>query len=274
MFETTPIKPIRYACPKCKHPLCLSDNAFRCEECNRTYPIVNAIPDFFSGDSGEVPAPVFRNKSKFAKFFNERSTAHSFSLLAPLYESRLWERFFLNLVGAGNTSFRSIEHFHSKTLENIRGNILDVACGPATYGRRIASPFRNVYGIDISLGMLRQGMAYITHDGVHGIHLARARVEELPFENAVFDGVICSGSLHLFPDTVRALREIARTMKEEVPLSVQTFITKSTSGRDGVFAYNLVELQQYLKEAGFEGFQYTLDGTSITFSIRKAISKV
>jgi len=29
-----------------------------------------------------------------------------------------------------------------------------------------------------------------------------------------------------------------------------------------------------LKEAGFEGFQYTLDGTSITFSIRKAISKV
>ncbi|MBN1810565.1 MAG: class I SAM-dependent methyltransferase [Anaerolineae bacterium] len=156
--------------------------------------------------------------------------ARKVDFLAPIYESRLWYQLLLNPAGAGGISFGSIASFHAETLEGIAGSVLDVACGTATYTRRIASPSRNVYGIDISMGMLRKGMAYVARDGVSGVHLARARVEELPFENAVFDGVICSGSLHLFPDTVLALREIARTMKAGAPLSVQTFVAGGAIG--------------------------------------------
>jgi ubiquinone/menaquinone biosynthesis C-methylase UbiE len=209
--------------------------------------------------------------------------AKKMDFFAPIYESRLFGSILLKLSGIGGGYSRFIDRiasFHSKTLEGISGAVLDVACGPATYGRRIASPSRNVYGIDISMGMLRQGKAYVERDNVPGVHLARARVEELPFENAVFDGVICSGSLHLFPDTVLSLREIARTMKPGAPLSVQTFIKGKTvvnrfvKKHSWVHTFELVELQQYLTEAGFEGFRYKLDGIVLTFSARKAVSSL
>ena len=44
--------------------------------------------------------------------------------------------------------------------------------------------------------------AYVAREGVAGVCLARASVDELPFENAVFEAVICSGALQLFPDTL------------------------------------------------------------------------
>lgn len=264
MANPASIKPVGFACPKCKRPLRTSDNVLCCVECNRTYPIVGGIPDFLSGDSQADLAPVLR-------------IAKGADLLAPIYENRFWYQLLLNLAGSGSSSIGSIAGFHAKTLEGITGAVLDVACGPATYGRRIVSSSRNIYGIDISMGMLQKGMTYILQDGVTGVRLARARAEELPFENAVFDGVICSGSLHLFPDTVCSLCEIARTMKPSAPLSVQTFVAGGRSGlmrllgkwRD-VKAFELSQLQQFLATAGFEQFQPKLKGIFLTFRARKA----
>ena len=138
MSETTPIKPLRFACPKCKRPLHSMEDALNCSECNRTYPIVGGIPDFISD---KLQARVDR-----FKFFD---------ILAHIYESWLWQSFFLSMNSAGSSSLQSIAHFILETLEGVTGNVLDVACGPATYGRRIASPSRSDYGIDISIGMLR-----------------------------------------------------------------------------------------------------------------------
>ena len=262
MSELTPIKPFCFACPKCKRPLHSDENTLQCSECNRTYLIEGGIPDFLSGDA---QASLVLQMAKKVDF------------LAPIYESRLWYQLLLNLAGAGGITLRSIASFHAETLKGIIGSVLDVACGPATYGRRIASPTRSVYGIDISMGMLRQGAAYIVREGVVGVHLARASVDELPFENAVFDGAICSGALHLFPDTVHSLREIARTMKVGAPLGVQTFIAGGKSGimrllgrRRDVHAFELHELEQYLTEAGFDKFLPKLEGIFLTFSARKA----
>ena len=263
MSETTPTKPICFVCPKCKSPLHSTENALHCSECNRVYPLVGDIPDFISENLPASVDPSYRG----IKFFN---------ILAPIYESWLWQTFFLALNGgAGSTSLRSIASFVSETLEGVIGNVLDVACGPATYGRRMASPDRSIYGIDFSMGMLRQGMKYITRDGVSGVHLARTRVEELPFENAIFDGAICGGSLHLFPDTKLALHEIARTLKADAPLAVTTVVAGNSPGahslkRHGGHAFELPQLQQYLSEAGFEGFASKQDGTFITFSTSKA----
>lgn len=275
MSERYPTGSISFACPKDKHPLHSVDNALSCKECDRTYPIVGGIPDFLSGDSPASLAPVFGGTSGITTI--ERM-ARKMDFFAPVYESRFFGSILLKLSGIGGGLSRFMDRitgFHAKTLKGITGSVLDVACGPATYSRRIASPSRNVYGIDISMGMLRQGKAYIERDNVPGVHLARARVEELPFEDAIFDGVICSGSLHLFPDTVLSLREIARTMKPGAPLSVQTFIKGKTlvnrfvQNHSWVHTFDLAELQHYLTEAGFEGFSYDLDGIILTFSARK-----
>jgi SAM-dependent methyltransferase len=266
MSESTSINPISFVCPKCKRPLHSTENALQCSECNRIYPIMNGVPDFVSENLQARVDPNYR----WITIWN---------LLAPMYESGLWQSFVLGLAGAGRSSLRSIANFISETLEGVTGNVLDVACGPATYGRRIASLERSVYGIDFSMGTLQQGMKNILREGICNIHLAQTRVEELPFENAVFDGAICGGSLHLFPDTVLALREVARTLKAGAPLAVTTFVTgdslaaRIVKQRKNMHVFELPELQQYLTEAGFEGFTSKQDGTFITFSTRKTGSR-
>ena len=254
---------ISFVCPKCKQSLRSVKLSLYCSKCDRTYPITEEIPDFISGDQESNIAAI----RPIAKFMD---------LVAPIYESRFWQQLNLRLARASKSSLHSLANFHSKSLEGITGVVLDVACGPATYGRRIASSTRSVYGIDISMGILQKGKAYTKRESIIGVHLARARVEELPFDNAVFDGAICSGSLHLFPDTVLSLREIARTMKPGAPLSVQTFIEGNTivnrmlKKQTWVHDFTLAGLEQCLGEAGFEGFQWKLDGPIvITFTAHK-----
>jgi SAM-dependent methyltransferase len=266
MSEIKSINLIGFACPKCKRLLQSTENALQCNGCNRTYPIVGGIPDFLSQAS---LAPAALRIAKVMDF------------VAPIYESQPFASVLLKLSGVsgGSRFFDHIASFHSETLQGITGPVLDVACGPATYTRRLTSPSRDVYGIDISMGVLRQGMTYIARDGVPGVHLARAGVEELPFENAVFEGCVCSGSLHLFPDTVLSLREMARTMKSGAPLSVQTFVSGNTAinrllqKRSWLHTFELGKLQQCLTEAGFDGFQPKLDGIVLAFSARKSMPR-
>jgi ubiquinone/menaquinone biosynthesis C-methylase UbiE len=131
------------------------------------------------------------------------------------------------------------------------------------------------------MGMLRQGIAYTAQEGNPHMHFARARVEALPFANEVFDAALCCGSLHLFTDTVIALREMARTMKPGAILAVFTF-TAGCGGilkyrrvrewmhkRDGLHVFKLPEVQQDLTTSGFGDFQPTVSGSVLTFSARK-----
>ncbi len=244
--------------------------------CDRTYPVISNIPDFLSGDSEAGNAPVFGGISGLTTL---NRMARRMDRFAHIYESKFYVSAALKLSGIRSDSSHfmdQIASFHAKTLEGVTGAVLDVACGPATYSRRAATSLRNVYGIDISMGMLQQGLTYVERDHVTGVYLARARVEELPFEEAVFAGVICSGSLHLFPDPVLALGEIARTMTSGAPLSVQTFVAGKTlinrfvQGRSWVHTFELDELQQDLTQAGFEEFRPEVDGIVLTFSARKA----
>lgn len=250
------------ACPKCRCPLGPGGQSLHCSRCDRTYPVVDGIPDFITGDSQSGPV------RHIAKFMD---------MIAPIYESRFWQQLNLRLAGARTSSLDTIADFHSRTLAGVAGSVLDVACGPATYGRRLATPSRRVWGVDISMGILRKGLAYIARDRGSGVQLARARVEELPFEDGVFGGAICSGSLHLFPDTLGSLREIARTMKAGAPLSVQTFVAGDTivnrllKNRAWVRSFELPRLQHDLTEAGFVDFQATRDGPIVLlFGARKA----
>jgi ubiquinone/menaquinone biosynthesis C-methylase UbiE len=131
------------------------------------------------------------------------------------------------------------------------------------------------------MGMLRQGAAYTAKERIHNVHFARARVEALPFENDLFDATLCCGSLHLFANTVIALREMARVMKPGAILAVFTF----TAGRGGILkfrrvrewslrdhglhVFDLSQMEQYLTASGFKDFQPGVSGSILTFSARK-----
>jgi ubiquinone/menaquinone biosynthesis C-methylase UbiE len=163
-----------------------------------------------------------------------------------------------------------------------KGMLLDVACGPGTWGRRLASPSMEVYGIDISWSMLRQGARVANRKHIASIHFAHARVEALPFHDRQFDAAYCGGALHGFPDTVGALREIGRTMKPGAPLVVLTFLDRdqplvrmrrrAEARNDKLFKlhmFDVPELKQALEQSGFESYEPQVYGGVIIFKAWK-----
>jgi SAM-dependent methyltransferase len=249
-----------FACPNCKRPLAVAEQSLICQLCGIQYPVVEQIPDFLVDAS-----PAILRLAKRA------------DTIAPIYESPIWYQLLLNLAGARGASLESIAAFHATALQDVSGLVLDVACGTATYGRRLASNSRIIYGVDISLGMLRRGMNYLAKEGISGVQLARASVDQLPFRDGQFDGVICSGSLHLFPDTTASLYEIARTMKPGAPLSVQTFVAGNTfinrllRRMREVHTFEMPYIERCLSDAGFEQFEPVLRGIFLTFRVRKPL---
>jgi len=240
-----------YVCPSCKGPLTRGGEAFDCRACQATYPIVDRrIPDFTRRDLNSRSNPALRTMNS--------------SLIARLYETKLWYPLILKIVGGRKApSFAQLMNKVIAIVAAESGPVIDVACGPSTLGRRIASPTRAVYGIDISWSMLRQGAAYVTQEGIGNIQFARATVETLPFRNSFFNLALCGGALHLFPDTVVALREIGRVMKSGALLAVMTF----TPARVGILRFEAIrKLVQGLGGRLFEVAQ--LDKSSL-----KAVSR-
>jgi SAM-dependent methyltransferase len=261
-----------YACPTCKRELELRDEGLQCRACAVTYPILDGIPDFVVEELARSGSQILRDIQKI-------------DWLARIYETKLWYPLVLNLYGGWRiASLEGLARDIADIVGSVRGLVLDAACGPGTYGRRIASESRGVYGIDVSMGMLRRGVRYVKRDRLRNIHFARAKVEALPFPAGLFDAAICAGSLHLFPDTLFALREIGRTMKHGAPLAVMTFaggtagILKFRRIRDhvekdhGVHIFEFPELDRYLAEAGFENFRPQAYGSILVFSARKKMA--
>jgi ubiquinone/menaquinone biosynthesis C-methylase UbiE len=114
------------------------------------------------------------------------------------------------------------------------------------------------------------------------MQFARAKVEELPFKDAFFDGAICGGALHLFRDPLLALREMGRTMREGAPLVVTTFIKgqrgilrfppirRHAEQHHGTHVFEIHELEQYLSDSCFERFEPRIFGSLVLFRAQRA----
>jgi len=258
-----------YVCPVCKLGLRQEEGALRCPTCSQAYPIIEGVPDFIREELSLSTDPVLRRMR-----FIDR--------MASIYETKLWYPMILKIYGGLHSpSLEQLIDTVSQKVQSTKGRLLDVACGPGTFGRRVASPSKEVFGIDVSMGMLRQGAAYIARENISNVHFARARVEALPFEDGFFDAVLCCGSLHLFADTTVALREMARVMKPVAILAVFTFgvghggILKFRRVREwsrkdhGLHVFELSEMERYLTASGFKDFQPEVSGSILTFSARK-----
>lgn len=258
-----------YVCPTCKGHLTKEAGLLCCPACRQAYPIRDGIPDFLREELSQSKDPELRRMTAIDR-------------MARIYETKLWYPIVLNVYGGfGSPSLSQLISTISQKVQSAQGRVLDIACGPGTYGRRVASSSNEVFGIDVSMGMLRQGGAYTAAEGISNMHFARARVEALPFENGLFDATLCCGSLHLFTDTVIALREMARVMRPGAILAVFTF-TAGTGGilefrrvrewsrrEHGLHVFELPEMEQYLTASGFTEFRPDVSGSTLTFSARK-----
>jgi len=262
-----------YVCPVCKQGLEPVHEGLSCRVCARTYPILSGIPDF-------IVVNLEESRNFSLHMVGKRDSDVLLNFAASVYETCVYPAV-CNLFGGWHSmSLEQLAHDVSDIVGSRDGVILDAACGPGTYGRRIASESRTVLGIDICMSMLRRGTRYVERGHIPNVHFARATVEALPFRAGLFDAAICAGSLNHFSDTVLALREINRTMKVGAPLAVMCF----AAGSQGLFKHksirdraekrgghidSVADLERYVAEAGFEDFRPHAYGSVLVFSARK-----
>ncbi len=258
-----------YVCPACKAGLQQQDGTLRCIACSQTYPVREGIPDFIGEELSESADPVLRRMR-----FIDR--------MARIYETNLWYPVVLKVYGGFQApSLAQLIDTVCGKIRSAEGRVLDIACGPSTFGRHVATSTKEVFGIDVSEGMLRQGVRYVTEEGIPNVHFARARVESIPFPDCFFEAVLCYGSLHLFADTRVALREMARVMKPRAIVSVFTFTAgrggilkfggvREWSRKQGLHVFELAALEEYLGASGFQDFQPKVSGSILSFSARRA----
>ncbi len=92
--------------------------------------------------------------------------------------------------------------------------VLDVGCGPGELVTRLAQRGHNVWGIDISQGMI--DLARNVLEAVPGFdqsRLAVGDIENLTFTDGFFDLVVASGVLEYQQTDTPAIREIHRVLK-------------------------------------------------------------
>lgn len=104
--------------------------------------------------------------------------------------------------------------------------ILDVGCGGGRYS--IAAALlgaARVVGVDVSVESIADARRRAS--GLQQVAFHEASVDALPFPDATFDGVICSGVLHHVADPARAVAEIARVVR---PGGMAYFLVYATEG--------------------------------------------
>jgi len=91
--------------------------------------------------------------------------------------------------------------------------VLELGCGSAPSARWLAGRGARVVGLDVSIAMLRRGLASMAADE-RTVPLVQAGGENLPFADDSFD-IVCSafGAVPFVADSARLMREVARVLR-------------------------------------------------------------
>ena len=133
---------------------------------------------------------------------------------------------------------------------NKESTVLEVACGTGRVTLEIAKQVKKVYAIDISSQMIDVARKNINEKGIDNIELSVEDAYSTPFDNDMFDIVICINALHnmIYPE--KALSEIKRVLKPEGKL-----ITAITGIENSMFKIVLLIYKLFTK---FPVFHHSL----------------
>ena len=166
-------------------------------------------------------------------------------LTAAVYEP-LWRMRSLSLLTGGSFSTaRELELLLAWLKPKPGERILDAAASGGLYARTLLkhTPGLEVHEVDYSPAFLKKAQQYAERDSVSPTFV-RADVRALPYQDAVFDALVCGGSLNEFTDLPQTLAEFARVLKPGGAMW-QMYITKAQSwpGRLGQGLIRLSGLQ-------------------------------
>ncbi|GAA1481086.1 class I SAM-dependent methyltransferase [Gordonia sinesedis] len=155
-------------------------------------------------------------------------------VFSRVYE-RAWRPVFTRLFSLGGTATeeydRALRAYLARPGERL---VLDVACGPGNYTRRIADGLTGsgrCVGIDFSPSML--ATAARTNAGGRAAYV-RADAHTIPFPDNTFDTVVCLAALYLIPEPLPVIDEMARVTRPGGEVVVFTSADNRLSELPGV----------------------------------------
>ena len=125
--------------------------------------------------------------------------------------------------------------------------ILDAGCGTGNYSRTMLDYVGRIEAVDMNPGMLEVAAQKLAEERDEGrISFHSARIDELPFEDGFFDGVMINQVLHHLPDDAskgfpahrQVFAEFARVLKPGGVLVVNTCSQEQL--RHGYWHYSLI----------------------------------
>ena len=125
--------------------------------------------------------------------------------------------------------------------------VLDAGCGTGNYSKAMLNYVGQIEAVDLNPGMLEVASQKLSGSEAEGkISFYSARIDELPFEDAHFDGVMINQVLHHLPDEAakdfpahrRVFAEFARVLKPGGVLVVNTCSQEQL--RHGYWHYSLI----------------------------------
>ena len=142
-----------------------------------------------------------------------------------------------------------------------RDRLLDVGCGTGAAVRAAAEVAERAVGVDLSPKMLAE--ARERAKGLPNTEFVEGDSENLPFGEGEFTAVICTTSLHHYPDPHKAAREMARVLTPDgravigdmtsdliTMRVVDAFLRRFEAGH--VRMHRSEELRRMLEDAGFK----------------------
>jgi len=121
--------------------------------------------------------------------------AQTFDAWAEKADDQVFARFQAALGAAGN------------------GCLLDIACGPGVVTAAIAQRAASVVALDATERMLETAKARCAKAGLRNVEFKCGDAENLPFDDARFDGLVTRLAVHHFADAQRALDEMCRVLR-------------------------------------------------------------
>jgi len=98
--------------------------------------------------------------------------------------------------------------------------VLDVCCGPGTFGRAFAPLVARLVGVDFTPAMLAKARSISGEAGLANIEFACGDGNALPFSDGTFDLALCTYAFHHLPEPARVLGEMARVVRKSGRLAL------------------------------------------------------
>src|SRR6266852_4974331 len=136
--------------------------------------------------------PSQQNKQTEIAFFDGHAADDDYDVFTPQASARL------------------IDQFVRLSALPPHARVVDLGCGSGTFTHLLQRAGYDCVGLDISGKLVEVGRR--KHPG---IELLQGDIEQLPFADASFDGVLLSGVVHHFPDPSRCAAEVFRILRTQ-----------------------------------------------------------